>query len=149
MTETATVQIAMPEMGESVTEGIVLEWHVAVGDFVAEGDTVVEVSTDKVDAEIPSPAAGVLTEILAKEGDTVPVNVDAIAFWVVRDAERAALHNTPLRIEEPRAQYVIAERSTSSADDGRVLLRIYINGPRRSGYVETTATGEIRTVNVS
>ncbi len=68
---------------------------------------------------------------------------------IVRDAERAALHNSPLRIEEPRAHYVIAERSTSSADDGRVLLRIYINGPRRSGYVEATATGEIRTVNVS
>ena len=57
MPETATVQIAMPEMGESVTEGIVLEWHVAEGDFVNEGDTVVEVSTDKVDAEVPAPTA--------------------------------------------------------------------------------------------
>ena len=53
------MQIAMPEMGESVTEGIVLEWHVAEGDFVNEGDTVVEVSTDKVDAEVPAPADGV------------------------------------------------------------------------------------------
>ena len=58
MAETATVQIAMPEMGESVTEGIVLEWHVAEGDFVTEGDTVVEVSTDKVDAEVPAPDGG-------------------------------------------------------------------------------------------
>ena len=58
MPETATVQIAMPEMGESVTEGIVLEWHVAEGDFVNEGDTVVEVSTDKVDAEVPAPTSG-------------------------------------------------------------------------------------------
>ena len=56
MPETATVQIAMPEMGESVTEGIVLEWHVAEGDTVSEGDTIVEVSTDKVDAEVPAPA---------------------------------------------------------------------------------------------
>ncbi len=55
MAQTATVQIQMPEMGESVTEGIVLEWHVAEGDFVNEGDTVVEVSTDKVDAEVPAP----------------------------------------------------------------------------------------------
>ena len=47
----------MPEMGESVTEGTVLEWHVAEGDAVDEGDTVVEVSTDKVDAEVPAPAA--------------------------------------------------------------------------------------------
>ena len=47
----------MPEMGESVTEGTVLEWHVAEGDAVDEGDTIVEVSTDKVDAEVPAPSA--------------------------------------------------------------------------------------------
>src|SRR6478735_2288696 len=73
MAETATVQIAMPEMGESVTEGIVLEWHVAVGDFVAEGDTVVEVSTDKGDAEVPAPADGVITKLLVSVDDEVPV----------------------------------------------------------------------------
>jgi multifunctional 2-oxoglutarate metabolism enzyme len=73
MAETATVQIAMPEMGESVTEGIVLEWHVAVGDTVSEGDTVVEVSTDKVDAEVPAPADGVITKLLVQVDDEVPV----------------------------------------------------------------------------
>jgi multifunctional 2-oxoglutarate metabolism enzyme len=73
MAETATVQIAMPEMGESVTEGIVLEWHVAEGDFVNEGDTVVEVSTDKVDAEVPAPQAGVITKLLVSVDDEVPV----------------------------------------------------------------------------
>src|SRR6478735_7957598 len=73
MAETATVQIAMPEMGESVTEGIVLEWHVAEGDFVSEGDTVVEVSTDKVDAEVPAPADGVITKLLVSVDDEVPV----------------------------------------------------------------------------
>src|SRR3954453_769337 len=73
MPETATVQITMPEMGESVTEGIVLEWHVAEGDFVKEGDTVVEVSTDKVDAEVPAPMDGVITKLVAAGGDEVPV----------------------------------------------------------------------------
>ena len=73
MAETATVQIAMPEMGESVTEGIVLEWHVAEGDFVNEGDTVVEVSTDKVDAEVPAPMDGVITKLLVSVDDEVPV----------------------------------------------------------------------------
>src|SRR5260221_9910044 len=73
MAETATVQIAMPEMGESVTEGIVLEWHVAEGDFVSEGDTVVEVSTDKVDAEVPAPMDGVITKLVASVDDEVPV----------------------------------------------------------------------------
>ena len=73
MAQTATVQIQMPEMGESVTEGIVLEWHVAEGDFVNEGDTVVEISTDKVDAEVPAPAAGVITKLIAQVDEEVPV----------------------------------------------------------------------------
>jgi multifunctional 2-oxoglutarate metabolism enzyme len=73
MAQTTTVQIQMPEMGESVTEGIVLEWHVAVGDFVHEGDTVVEVSTDKVDAEVPAPADGTITKLLVAVDDEVPV----------------------------------------------------------------------------
>ncbi|HWO46697.1 MAG TPA: 2-oxo acid dehydrogenase subunit E2, partial [Solirubrobacterales bacterium] len=73
MPETATVQITMPEMGESVTEGIVLEWHVAEGDAVKEGDTVVEVSTDKVDAEVPAPMDGVITKLVAAVDDEVPV----------------------------------------------------------------------------
>ncbi len=73
MPETATVQIAMPEMGESVTEGIVLEWHVGEGDAVSEGDTVVEVSTDKVDAEVPAPMDGVITKLIAAVDDEVPV----------------------------------------------------------------------------
>ncbi|HEY3552929.1 MAG TPA: biotin/lipoyl-containing protein, partial [Solirubrobacterales bacterium] len=73
MPETATVQIPMPEMGESVTEGIVLEWHVAEGDTVKEGDTIVEVSTDKVDAEVPAPMDGVITKLIAQVDDEVPV----------------------------------------------------------------------------
>ncbi len=68
-----TVQVVMPEMGESVTEGVVLEWHVAEGDTIAEGDTVVEVSTDKVDAEVPAPASGTITKLLAAPDDTVQV----------------------------------------------------------------------------
>ena len=69
----AEVEIAMPEMGESVTEGTILEYRVAVGDSVSEGDTIVEVSTDKVDAEVPAPAAGRITELLKSEDDTVQV----------------------------------------------------------------------------
>ena len=61
-----TVQLLMPEMGESVTEGTVLEWHVAEGDSVEEGQTMVEVSTDKVDAEVPAPASGTVTKIFVQ-----------------------------------------------------------------------------------
>ena len=63
----------MPEMGESVTEGTVLEWHKQEGEFVEEGETVVEVSTDKVDAEVPAPASGTITKILAQPDETVQI----------------------------------------------------------------------------
>src|SRR3954447_4334137 len=67
-----TVQITMPEMGESVTEGTILEWLKQVGDQVEADEGVVEVSTDKVDAEVPAPASGVLTKILVQPDETVP-----------------------------------------------------------------------------
>jgi 2-oxoglutarate decarboxylase len=68
-----TIDIVTPTGGESVTEGTILEWSVKAGDSVAEGDTVVEISTDKVDMELPAPASGTITEILAEEGATVTV----------------------------------------------------------------------------
>ncbi len=73
MAETGTIEVQMPQMGESVTEGTILEWHVSEGQEVAEGDTVVEVSTDKIDAEVPAPTSGVVTKILAAPDDTVEV----------------------------------------------------------------------------
>ncbi len=73
MATTSTVQVVMPEMGESVTEGTVLEWHVAEGDFVEEGQTVVEVSTDKVDAEVPAPASGTVTKLLVQVDDEIAI----------------------------------------------------------------------------
>src|SRR5213594_1908937 len=70
MATRTTVQITMPEMGESVTEGTILEWLKQVGDSVEADEGVVEVSTDKVDAEIPAPAAGILTKILVEPDET-------------------------------------------------------------------------------
>jgi 2-oxoglutarate dehydrogenase E2 component (dihydrolipoamide succinyltransferase) len=63
----------MPQLGETVTEGTITRWMKEVGDAVAEDEVLFEVSTDKVDSEVPSPVAGVLTEILVPEGDTVDV----------------------------------------------------------------------------
>ncbi len=67
------IDVVTPAAGESVTEGTILEWHVKVGDFIKVDDTIVEISTDKVDVELPSPASGTVVEILAAEGDTVGV----------------------------------------------------------------------------
>ncbi len=66
--------VVMPQMGESIAEGTIVRWIKKVGDAVDRDEPLFEISTDKVDAEIPSPAAGVLTEIKVREGETVPVN---------------------------------------------------------------------------
>src|ERR1700724_2776140 len=68
-----TIDVVTPAAGESVSEGTILEWHVKVGDFIKVNDTIVEISTDKVDLELPSPGTGTVTEILIEEGDTVTV----------------------------------------------------------------------------
>ena len=66
--------VVMPQMGESIAEGTIVRWIKKVGDAVDRDEPLFEISTDKVDAEIPSPGAGVLREIKVKEGETVPVN---------------------------------------------------------------------------
>jgi 2-oxoglutarate decarboxylase len=68
-----TIDVVTPAAGESVTEGTILEWHAQVGEQIKVDDTIVEISTDKVDVELPSPATGTVSEILAQEGDTVTV----------------------------------------------------------------------------
>ena len=67
-------EVVMPQMGESIAEGTITRWLVKVGDKVERDQPLFEISTDKVDAEIPSPASGTLTEIRNQEGETVPVN---------------------------------------------------------------------------
>ncbi len=72
-TSSQTVQVVLPELGESVTEGVVVEWRIAEGDSVRAGDTLLDVTTDKVDVEVPSPASGRLVRIVAQPGDAVEV----------------------------------------------------------------------------
>jgi len=67
------IDVVMPQLGESVVEGVVVKWLVEVGDLIAKDQPLVEISTDKVDAEIPSPSAGRVTQILVKPGETVPI----------------------------------------------------------------------------
>ncbi len=84
----APVDVAFPEMGDSVAEGTVLEWRVAPGDSVAVDDPLVEISTDKVDAELPSPVAGTVKEILVQSDETVAVGT--ILCRIAAGAQAAA-----------------------------------------------------------
>src|SRR5215213_2919377 len=72
MAVNTTVQVTMPQMGDSVSEGTVLEWHKQEGDSVSEDEPLVEISTDKVDAEVPSPAAGTVVKIDAVLAEIAP-----------------------------------------------------------------------------
>ena len=73
MAVNTTVEVVMPPMGDSVSEGSILEWHKQEGDEVSEDETLVEISTDKVDAEVPAPVSGTVVKIHAAEGDTVSI----------------------------------------------------------------------------
>jgi pyruvate dehydrogenase E2 component (dihydrolipoamide acetyltransferase) len=68
-----SIEVVMPRMGETVDEGTVNVWHKSQGDQVTEGEPLLEISTDKVDTDIPAPASGTLTEIRVAVDETVPV----------------------------------------------------------------------------
>ena len=87
--------VVMPQMGESIAEGTIVRWIKKVGEVVDRDEPLFEISTDKVDAEIPAPAAGVLTEIKVKEGETVPVN--AVVATIGEASERDTRQQTMLR----------------------------------------------------
>jgi pyruvate dehydrogenase E2 component (dihydrolipoamide acetyltransferase) len=81
-----STNVVMPQMGESIAEGTIVRWIKKVGDSVDRDEPLFEISTDKVDAEIPSPAAGRLAEIKVKEGETVPVNSVVAVIGAAGDA---------------------------------------------------------------
>src|SRR6267143_5213474 len=99
-----STEVVMPQMGESIAEGTITKWLKKVGERVERDEPLFEISTDKVDAEIPSPAAGTLTEVRFKEGETVDVNT----VVAVLDGNGAAPAETPAKapVEEskPAAQ---------------------------------------------
>ena len=130
--------VLMPQMGESIAEGTVSKWLKKVGDTVERDEPLLEISTDKVDAEIPSPAAGTLTEILAKEGDTVPVNavVARIGGAGEKAAEAPAAEAAPA--PEPRPEDKTVEKPVPPPEEQPEAPKADEPTPR----VESTRTPE-------
>src|SRR2546421_4018271 len=94
----ARVDVLMPQMGESIAEGTLSKWLKKVGDAVKRDEPLFEISTDKVDAEIPAPAAGVLAEIKVQEGQTVPVQT----LVAILETEKGAAAPAPTKPEPPK-----------------------------------------------
>jgi 2-oxoglutarate dehydrogenase complex dihydrolipoamide succinyltransferase (E2) component len=123
--------VVMPQMGESVAEGTIVRWIKKVGDKVDRDEPLFEISTDKVDAEIPSPAAGILFEILAKEGDTVPVNSVVAVIGTGADApeprhlagKAAAPEKAPVAVKTVVPATPASDAETASRDRTSPLVR--------------------------
>ncbi|MDR8391987.1 2-oxoglutarate dehydrogenase, E2 component, dihydrolipoamide succinyltransferase [Aliifodinibius sp. S!AR15-10] len=96
----ARVEVEMPQMGESVMEGTVIEWAKNVGDEIEEDETLLEIATDKVDTEIPSPKSGIIVEILAEEGDTIEVGQVIAVIETDKEAAESVSGNGQADTEE-------------------------------------------------
>ncbi|MBV8583675.1 MAG: biotin/lipoyl-binding protein, partial [Candidatus Eremiobacteraeota bacterium] len=106
--------ITMPQLGETVTEGTVAQWLKNVGDSVDKYEAFVEVSTDKVNAEVPSPVTGTIREVLVKEGETVATGTPI----AVIDEVGAAASPAPPSAEAPKAAAAPAPAPASSNGAG-------------------------------
>lgn len=94
-------EVVMPQMGESIAEGTIVRWIKKVGDSIDKDEPLFEISTDKVDAEIPAPGAGVLLDIKVKEGETVPVN--SVVAVIGAAGEQVAAGSAPAAASAPAA----------------------------------------------
>ena len=121
--------VQMPALGESVTEGTVTRWLKQEGDTVELDEPLLEVSTDKVDTEIPSPAAGVLTKIVAHEDDTVEVGGE---LAVIGDASEGSPGGDEQPSEQPAAQ-AAPEPQPEPEPGAGTAARGRAGGPRRAG----------------
>ena len=123
----------MPELGESVHEGTVSRWLKKVGEFVREDEPIVEIMTDKVNTELPSPATGVLKEILIPEGS--PVAVFA-ALGVIEEAEGATAVVEPAAPAEPKAEQAPAQAAAEAPREKTFLTPLVRAMAKRHGISE-------------
>ncbi|MFN3134840.1 MAG: dihydrolipoamide acetyltransferase family protein [Candidatus Kryptonium sp.] len=105
------VEVIMPKMGESLQEGTILKWHKKPGDKVQKDEILLEISTDKVDTEIPSPATGILTEILYKENETV--SVGTVIAYIETEIPKTELEVEAKREEEVEVRAISEEKESA------------------------------------
>src|SRR3954470_14976068 len=111
-----STEVVMPQMGESIAEGTITKWLKKVGEQVERDEPLFEISTDKVDAEIPSPAAGTLTEIRFKEGDTVEINTTVAVLDGGAGASASAAAPAPAKPEPAPTQPQVEAAAATEAE---------------------------------
>ena len=125
----AKIDVIMPQMGESIAEGTISKWLKKSGDAVKRDEPIFEISTDKVDAEIPSPSAGVLAEILVNEGQTVAVQT--VVARIETDAAAAAATAAAPAPSAPAAPAPAAPQPAAAAPPPPAPSRPSVPHPRR------------------
>src|SRR4051812_5486503 len=140
MAVNTTVQVTLPQMGESVTEGTVLEWHKQEGDSVEADEILVEISTDKVDAEVPSPASGTVVKIHAAEGDTVDVGAVLAEIVTENGAAPAAAAEPEAPAAEPAAN---GDEPEAQAPGEQTEAPTEVAPPQADGDGQPATGGEV------
>ena len=137
--------VVMPKMGESITEGTILEWKKKVGDTINKDETLLEISTDKVDSEIPSPATGTVVEIIAQVNDTIPVG-DVIARIGGADEKvdtpPEKKEEVVVEISEPSTKPELAQLEANSLDSTQKVESISSQDRFYSPLVKSIAKEE-------
>src|SRR5688500_724102 len=126
----------MPQMGESIAEGTLSKWLKKVGDAVKRDEPIFEISTDKVDAEIPASSGGVLAEILVPEGQTVPVNTVVARLETEVGAAVAAPVDAPAKPEPAKPDPEKAAVAASAATKGAA------SAPKAPAHADARAPGQ-------
>src|SRR2546421_1583437 len=135
------MQVTLPEMGESVTEGTVAKWLKQPGDSVREGEALVEVTTDKVDAEVPAPASGRLLKILADAGQTITVGAALAEIEVGGDGDLAP---QPKPAQSKQAQPVGPAKAASQQPTAPAKVPpVEAPGPNGGAAVEVSEGAEL------
>ena len=140
----AIVDLVMPKLGESIMEATILKWHKQPGDQVQMDETVLEIATDKVDSEVPSTAAGVITEILFNVNDVVPIGT-AIARIKTGTEENVSVSSVPPKDEGTRHKAQDAVVTESIISQSQTSPDYYREKPQTTGRFLIAPTASIAT----
>ena len=142
------VDIIMPKMGESIMEGTILEWRKNIGDFIEKNELFLEIGTDKVDSEIPSPVAGNLVEILASKNDVVDVGTviarietDPTKKGVINSKKKDSVSLDSIKVQKPKKRIQTTKPKNSYSIEKKfftpVVLKIASNNNIALSELET------------